>query len=196
MIPLLLLLLSVILFRIAPSLGGSDAVRAMAGWSPLMALALCGAAFFPKRWALAVGLAAVLVPHFLINLLQGFPLWDANLALMVVTVTAVCALGVVVGKKAPVAVFLGASILSTVLFHLVSNTVSFFTIPGYAPEFAGWLQAQTTGLPQYSPQAWVFSAKQLAGDLLFTMIFVLACRPLPAAQTTPLPLAVQPTPLS
>ena len=189
MIPVLLLLVSIILFRIAPSLGGSEAVGAMAGWSPLMALALCGAAFFPKRWAFGAGLAAVLVPHFAINLLQGYPVWDANLLLMVATVLVVSALGLVIGKKAPVAVFLGASIFSTVLFHLVSNTVSFFTAPGYAPSFAGWFQAQTTGLPQYSPQTWVFSAKQLAGDLLFTLAFVLACRPLVSANPAAVPAA-------
>ncbi len=182
MIPVLLLLASVILFRIAPSLGGSEMVQTMAGWSPLMALALCGAAFFPRRLALAAGLAAVVVPHIVINLIQGFPIWHAYLPTLVISVLAVSALGVVVGKKAPVAVFLGASLLSTVLFHLVSNTVSFFTVPGYAPTLSGWVQAQTTGLPQYSPQTWVFSARQLAGDLLFTLMFVLACRPVRSSE--------------
>lgn len=176
MIPVLLLIVSVILFRIAPSLGGSEVVRAMAGWSPLMALALCGAAFFPRRWALAAGLGAVVVPHFIINLVQGYPVWHAYLPMLAVVVIAVSVLGTAVGKKAPVAVFLGASLLSTVLFHLVTNTVSFFTVAGYPPTLAGWVQAQTTGLPQYPP-TWLFSVKQLAGDLLFTLMFVLACRP-------------------
>ena len=187
MIPVLLLLLSVILFRIAPSLAGSEAVKAMAGWSPLMALALCGSAFFPRRWALAAGLAAVVVPHFIINLIQGYPLWHADVVALAAVVLVVSALGAAVGKKAPVAVFLGASLLSTVLFHLVTNTVSFFTVPGYPPSPAGWLQAQTTGLPQYSPQTWVFSAKQLAGDLLFTLTFVWACRPLRSSDPAAIP---------
>lgn len=177
MIPVILLLVSVVLFRIAPSLSGSEAMKAVGGWSPLMAFALCGAAFFPRRWALAAGLAAVVVPHFVTNQIGGFPLWDANLPLLIVSVLLVSAIGLRIGDKASVGVFLGASVLSTVLFHVVSNTVSFFTIPGYPPSLAGWVQAQTTGLPQYSPQTWVFSAKQLAGDLLFTVMFVLACRP-------------------
>ncbi|MDB6070163.1 MAG: hypothetical protein JWL81_1334 [Verrucomicrobiales bacterium] len=181
MIPVLLLLVSVLLFRIAPGLGSSEMVRAMAGWSPLMALALCGAAFFPRRLALAAGFAAVVIPYIVINLVQGYALWHANLPALIAVVAAVSVIGSAVGKKAPVAVFLGASLLSTVLFHLVTNTVSFFTVPGYSPTLAGWIQAQTTGLPQYSPQTWVFSARQLAGDLLFTTLFVLACRPRPAA---------------
>ena len=180
MIPVFLLLVSVVLFRIAPSLGGPEMVRTMAGWSPLMALALCGAAFFPRRWALAAGFGAVVVPHFIMNGLQGFPLWHAYLPTLILVVAAVSALGVAVGKKAPVAVFAGASLLSTVLFHLVTNTVSFFLEPGYAPTLSGWLQCQTTGLPGFPP-TWLFSAKQLAGDLLFTLLFVLACRPAPLA---------------
>jgi hypothetical protein len=152
MIPVILLLISVVLFRIAPSLGGSEAVKVMAGWSPLMAFGLCSAAFFPRRWALSAGLAAVVVPHVGINIIQGFPLWDANLPLLVVSILLASGLGVRIGSKAPVGVFLGASLLSTVLFHLAGNTVSFFTIPGYPPGLTGWIQAQTTGLPQYSPQ--------------------------------------------
>lgn len=189
MIPVLLLLVSVVLFRIAPSLGGPEVVRAMAGWSPLMALALCGAAFFPRRWALVAGLGAVVVPHFVINALQGYPLWHAHLPTLILAVVAVSALGVAVGKKAPVAVFAGASFLSTVLFHLVTNTVSFFLEPAYAPTLAGWLQCQTTGLPGYPP-TWLFSVKQLAGDLLFTLAFVWACRPasLPVEKTAARPV--------
>ena len=141
------------------------------------------------------GIAAVIVPHIIINARLGYAIWDANLALLIGSVLAVSAIGVFVGKKAPLAVFLGASILCTVLFHLVSNTVSFFTVQGYSPTLVGWMQAQTTGLPQYSPQTWVFSAKQLAGDLLFTGVFVFACRSR-AGKTTSLPVTVQPAPLS
>ena len=177
MTPVLLLLISVILFRIAPAVAGSEAVKIMAGWSPLMAFALCGAAFFPRRWALAGGVAAVVVPHLFNNGLQGYSFWDANLPLLIATVLLVSVLGISAGPKAHLVTFLGISFLSAVLFHLVSNTVSFFADEGYVKSLTGWLQAQTTGLPQYSPQTWVFSAKQLAGDLLFTLGFVLACRP-------------------
>ena len=189
MIPVLFLLISVILFRIAPSFGGSEAVRAMAGWSPLMALALCGAAFFPRRWALAAAITAVLVPHLSINLVQGYPLQGAYLPAILAVTIAVAGIGASLGKKAPVAVFAGASLFSTVLFHLVSNTVSFFTEPAYAPTLAGWLQCQTTGLPLYPP-TWLFSLKQLAGDLLFTVSFVLLAR-LPQRASAPATLPLE-----
>lgn len=187
MIPALLLLASVLMFRVAPWLSGAESVRALAGWSPLMALALCGSAFFPRRWALAAGVAAVVVPHFIINSLQGYPLWDSYLPTLIVVVLAVAQIGATLGKRAPLAAFLGASVLATALFHLATNTVSFLSIPGYPASLAGWVQAQTTGLPQYSPATWVFSLRQLAGDLLFTSAFVLACRPLPSPAAAPRP---------
>lgn len=187
MIPALLLLASVLLFRVAPWLSGAESVRALAGWSPLMALALCGSAFFPRRWALAAGITAVVGPHFVINSLQGYPLWEPYLPALMVVVLAVSQLGAALGRKAPLPAFLGASLLSTALFHLATNTVSFWSSPDYPAGLAGWIQAQTTGLPQYSPATWVFSLRQLAGDLLFTTAFVLACRPLPAPAAPPRP---------
>lgn len=189
MTPALLLLisaLSMIFFRVAPSFGGPEVIRTMAGFSPLMALALCGGAFFPRRAAWGIGMAAVIVPHFIINAVQGYPLWDANLPTLIAVTAIVAVAGKSVGAKASAVVLIGVSLLSTVLFHLVTNTVSFFTVAGYAPTLAGWLQAQTTGLPQYPP-TWLFSLKQLAGDLGFTMAFVLLCRRPSASARTETP---------
>jgi hypothetical protein len=62
-----------------------------------------------------------------------------------------------------------------VLFHLVSNTVSFFLDPGYAKTIAGWWQCQTVGLPGFTP-TWVFTLKQIIGDLVFTAAFYAAFR--------------------
>ncbi len=192
MIPVVLLLLSVLLFRVAPPFAGAESWAAMAGFSPLLALSLCGGAFFPKKWAVGAGIAAVLVPHVVINMVQGFPVFHPYAVALVVCVAAVAAVGVAVGTKASVAVFLGASLFSTVLFHLVTNTVSFLVDPGYtAAGFSGWFQAQTTGLPGFTP-TWVFTLKQLAGDLLFTTAFVLACRP--RAATAPAEVAAVPVP--
>ena len=147
MIPVLLLLLSVILFRIAPALAGSEAVKTMAGWSPLMAFALCGGAFFPRRWTLAGGLAAVVVPHVCLNSLQGYSIWDANLPLLIASVLLVSAWGTLVGPKAPVVLLLGLSLFSTVLFHLVSNTVSFVTDAGYVKSWVDGSKPKPRGCP-------------------------------------------------
>jgi hypothetical protein len=171
MLPAIFLLASVIILRLAPWLRGQEAVEAFAGFTPLMGYALCGGVFLPRRLALWFPLMAVVVTHGIINHLDGKPFLHYYGIVSAAGVVAVSAVGVVVKKKASAGVLLGTCFLSTVLFYLMSNTVSFFMAPAYAKSLPGWWQAVTTGLPQYSPQAWVFLARELAGDLAFTALF-------------------------
>ncbi len=186
MLPAIILLAAIILFRVAPWLSGGATVSAIAGVSPLMAFALCSGVFLPRKWALWFPVAAVIVTHVVINVIAGQSIIHWYAVLTAVSVVVVAAVGVAVKKKASLAVLLGTSLLSTVLFHLVSNTVSFFIDPGYAKTFAGWWQCQTVGLPQYAPQTWVFTLRQICGDLAFTAIFYAAFRQsLPQPGTVP-----------
>lgn len=186
MLPAIILLAAIILFRIAPWLSGSETVRAIAGISPLMAFALCGGVFLPKKWALWFPVAAVVVTHAVINVIAGQPVLHPYAVVVAASVAAVAAAGVVVKKKASLAVLLGTSLLSTVLFQFVSNTVSFFIDPGYVKTLAGWWQCQTTGLPHVLPPTWVFTVRQIIGDLAFTALFFIAFRQsLPRAVTVP-----------
>ncbi|HWB04378.1 MAG TPA: DUF6580 family putative transport protein [Verrucomicrobiales bacterium] len=175
MLPAIILLASIVLFRIAPWLSGNDMVRDLAGYSPLMAFALCGGVFLPRKWALWLPVSAVAITHVVINVIDGQPILHPYFVLTAVAVVVVTAAGIAVSKKASLAVVLGASLLSTVLFHLVSNTVSFFIDPGYAKTLAGWWQCQTTGLPGYLP-TWVFTLRQLGVALGFTALFYAAFR--------------------
>lgn len=175
MLPAVILLLSVIAFRIAPWAGGNETVQEIAGFSPLMAFALCGGIFLPKRLAFWFPVAAVVTTHVVINLFAGQPVvhWYAVLTAVSVAIAAVA--GAAIKKKASVAVVVSASLLSTVLFHLVSNTVSFFLEGSYARSVAGWWQCQTVGLPGFLP-TWVFTLRQLCGDVVFTLLFYTAFR--------------------
>ena len=185
MLPAIILLAAIVLFRIAPWLAGNDMVRDFAGLSPLMAFALCGGIFLPKKWALWFPLAAVVITHAIINTLAGEPVIHIYAVVTALSVAAVAAAGVVVKRKATPAVVLGTSFLSTVLFHLVSNTVSFFIDPGYVKSAAGWWQCQTVGLPGFLP-TWVFTMRQIAGDLVFTALFYASFRQsLPHPGTVP-----------
>ena len=176
MIATLLLLGSIVLLRIAPWAAGGDTLKAAAGFAPLIGLAVCSGAFLPRRSAIAVGLAAVLVPQFFIHHLTGTPFWGSFLAVQLAAATLAIAVGSAVRTKSSAVPVLAASALSTVLFYLLSNTVSFFSAPGYPPTIAGWWQCLTTGLPEFSPQTWVFGLRQLIGDTSFTALFWLLCR--------------------
>ena len=176
MLPAVILLVSVLVFRIAPWLGGGEMLKDVAGYSPLMAFALCSGLFLPKKWAVAFPVACVVISGVVINSIYGASLFHYAGLESAVCVAAVAVAGLLVKKKASLAVVLGTSILSTVLFYLVSNTVSFFMDPGYtAKTLAGWVQCQTTGLPGFLP-TWVFGLRQAAGDLGFTALFYAAFR--------------------
>ena len=70
---------------------------------------------------------------------------------------------------------LPASIAGSLIFYIVTNSVSWFFDPGYVKNFAGLIQALTVGLPQFSATpSWVFFRNSLLSDLFFTLLFV-AC---------------------
>ena len=69
------------------------------------------------------------------------------------------------------AAVLGASLVSSLMFYAVTNTVSFLGSAYYPQTFAGWVQALTVGVPGFPP-TWVFFRNSVAGDLVFCALFV------------------------
>jgi hypothetical protein len=62
-------------------------------------------------------------------------------------------------------------LLGAVLFYLVTNTASWLYNPEYAKTIAGWIQALTSGTPNYPP-TWTFFRNTLLSGGLFTGLFV------------------------
>jgi len=77
------------------------------------------------------------------------------------------------------------TLLAGIAFYVLANTYSWLVLPGYDGSLAGWWQSQTTGLPGYSPPAWVFLRNALIADTLWCVLAGLAysvfSRPLPVA---------------
>lgn len=81
---------------------------------------------------------------------------------------------------------LSGSALSALLFYLVTNTVSFMSLPEfYERSWAGFYQAQWSG-PEGLGPTWVFLRNAVGANLLFTTFFLLALRPFSAYFPTPL----------
>ena len=141
-------------------------------FAPLMALAFCVGVYTTRRIYWLIPLAALLVSDVLLDLHYGEPFFTGYLA----SSYALYALGAAVGewvRRRPAWLTLAAgSVLCSVLFFLVTNSVSWWTEPGYAKTAGGWMQALTVGLPGYPP-TWVFFRNTVASDLLFIAAFVL-----------------------
>jgi hypothetical protein len=141
-------------------------------FSPLMAAAICGAVFIPGVIGLLLPITALLLSDAALNLHYGAPListqllWTLPCYLMAVGIG--WRLRERIGRLLPI---LGGTLAASVIFYLVTNTGSWIGLAAYPQNFAGWIQAMTTGLPGYPP-TWTFLRNSLIGDLLFAGFFV------------------------
>jgi hypothetical protein len=146
-----------------------------------MALAVCGGLFFPRLWAWAIPLGALLISDLVLDLHYGVPFLDAVSLAVYVSYAAAIALGIALRRNPRWYAVLGASLAASLLFYLVTNSAAWLH-DVYAKTPAGWWQAMTTGLPGYPP-TWTFFRNSAASDLLFTAVYLGAM----ALSHTPVP---------
>ena len=172
MFAVFVLLLVVVLYRVASGFMGSADFAWMHNFAPVSAVALCGAAFLPRRSAVLLPLAMLFASDVILNVFHYHqPLLTFDIVPRYAALVLIAALGFALRDRARLPQLLGASLLGSLIFFIVTNTGSWITDPGYAKTFAGWLQAVTTGLPGYPP-TWWFYRQTLLGDVFFTLLFV------------------------
>jgi hypothetical protein len=173
MIPALLLVLSVVVYRVTTGL----LIHSGAGWlsnfAPLAAIALCSGAYFPKKYKFSVPLLTLFISDVIVNLQYGAPLLDLQIVVRYGALAFVGYLGLLLQRRASLKTLLPASIVGSMMFYVITNTFSWLSDPGYAKNFAGLIQSLTVGLPQYSATpTWMFFRNSLVSDLIFTGLFV------------------------
>jgi hypothetical protein len=165
----LVLILLATAYRLLPTMDLS-----LANFSPLMAIAFCGAVYFRNRVMWLVPFAALVLSDLYINQfyarefgfhwnLEGFVARTACFA-------AALGLGWVVSHRRSWLSLLNGSLLGALIFYVVTNTQSWFSDPFYAKSLAGWWQALTIGHPEFPPTIYFFR-NTLFGDLMFTGVF-------------------------
>jgi hypothetical protein len=176
MLPALLLIIAAIALRIVTGLAILSGTTSISNFAPLAAIALCSAAYFPARYKFTVPFAALLVSDVVLDLYYGYSLASPFVISHYIGFAIVACLGLLLSGRASFKTLLPASIGASVIFYLVTNSVSWIYDPGYAKTFAGFIQAQTVGLAVYggTTPSWMFLRNSLVGDLFFTALFV-AC---------------------
>ncbi len=175
MIPALILILAAVAYRIAAALLIHSGTTWLSNLAPLAAIALCAAAYFPKRYKFTVPMIALLISDVVLNIHYGFSLLSPFVASHYLGFALVGGLGLLLQNRASLKTLLPASIAASVIFYVVTNTVSWVFDPGYVKNFGGLIQALTVGLPQYSATpTWMFFRNTILSDLFFTLLFV-AC---------------------
>jgi hypothetical protein len=180
-----LIVAAVAVFRLAGPLAGGETALLLANISPLAAVVVGGAIYMPRRAAFMVPFGALFVSTLVVNAVRGWPLISPYTAVVALCFALVFGLAWLVRGTRRVSTVLGVTVAGTLVFYVLSNTVAWFFEPAYAPSVAGWLQAQTVGLP--IPGA---PPKSLAGDLLFSSLMIAVCHP--RAQRSAAPETVVP----
>lgn len=165
----LLLILVATLYRLLPTMDMS-----LANFSPLMAIAFCGAVYFRNRWMWLVPFVALILSDIYINNFYareyGMHWPTAGFVVRALCFAAAIGLGAWVSKRKSWLWLLNGSLLGAVVFYLLTNTQSWFSDPYYAKTLAGWWQALTVGHPEFPPTIYFFR-NTLFGDLMFTGFF-------------------------
>src|SRR5207247_10874657 len=132
MIVALLLVLSAVLYRVTPGL----LIHSGAGWlsnfAPLAAIALCSAAYFPKKYKFSVPLLTLFISDVIINLRYGAPLLDPQILVRYAALVLIGCIGVFLQNGASLKTFLPASILASTISYAVTNAFSWLTDSGSA----------------------------------------------------------------
>jgi hypothetical protein len=175
MIPAFCLVFSAAAYRITTGLLIHSGATWLSNFTPLAAIALCSAAYFPKRYNFSVPLVTLFISDAVINFSYGAPLLDSQILVRYVALVVVGCAGLLLQNRASLKTLLPASIVGSTFFYAVTNASSWVSDPGYAKNLAGLIQALTTGLPSYSATpSWMFFRNSLISDLLFTLLFVLS----------------------
>ena len=169
------LALALVLFGTVCRLAAMDN-SVLANFSPLMAMAFCGAVYFRRGKLWLAPFAALLLSDFIINAHYAPLGWGYTPGAMLVRTgcfAAALGLGALVARRKSWLNLCSGALGGSVLFYLATNTAAWWAEPAYAKTAAGWWQALTIGLPQYAPTLFFFR-NTLVSDLVFTGLFALA----------------------
>lgn len=168
--------LPVVLIVLAIGLRAVKGTEVGADWlpnfSPWMALAFAGTLLFPKAlpwWGVVAAMVGLDV------MVQGSVILDypGTMALVYGLFAAAAYAGVRLRGRVGGLGVVGGAVVCSLVFYVVTNTLSWMVMPEYARSVAGWVQALTSGLPGFPP-TWTFLRNSLLSDAGFSLLLVLA----------------------
>ena len=141
-------------------------------FSVAYAFAFCAGVFFRGAMAWWLPLATMLITDVGLNVFYYHaPAVAVYLLLNYGVYALLIALGKLFGRNAPLFKLMLGGILGAVIFYFVTNTFSWLQDSAYAKTLAGWIQALTTGRPDWHPTTWEMFRNTLLSGAIFTAIF-------------------------
>lgn len=136
----------------------------LGNFAPVTAIALFGAVTFEKRWvALLLPISLMFISDLIIAQINGFSVIHHYTAFVYGSLIMVNVLGLAFKNNFGTSKMLGLSLISSLLFFLISNFGVWMDVKsGYARSFQGLMYCYEMGLPFFQ---WT-----VLGDLLFTTV--------------------------
>jgi hypothetical protein len=127
-------------------------------FTPIIAMSIFGGCYLKKYWGLLIPLGAMLIGDYFI----GF--YDLPVMLSVYVGVAIAYfLGMGIGSKRKWLKIIGFSILSSVIFFIITNLAVWFFFDWYSHDLKGLLSCFTLALP--------FFKNSIVGDLFYSVAF-------------------------
>jgi len=175
----LILVLGCVTFRLL----SNDFPEFIPNISPLMAIAFVGAMYLPRRWGWLVGPSTLIITDLAFLQVNyrtdgSGSMWSWMTVLSLGIYASAGGLGILIARRKSLTKIISGSVGCSFVFYVATNTFSFWhdvvvhMTPGYPATLAGWWQANTVGLPGYTP-AWTFLRNGMAGDLFFVFLLLL-----------------------
>jgi len=194
MIAAAVLLLVVVAYRIVLGMNGGADWTWLQNFSPLAALVLCGAIYFPRRIAILFPFAALLISDFVLNAHYGASMVSLAMLPKYAALGLIGAFGWMLRDRPRVPLIVGAAIAGSALFFVLTNTGAWVVDPYYPKTLAGWGQALTYGRADWNPPTWVFFRNTLLSDVFFTLLFCACMSVRRQSAPEPAPLHREPAP--
>lgn len=140
----------------------------LANISPLMALAICGAAFATSRVYWLIPIASIVLSDTWLAFQYGYSMAFNEVVLRFLCIGLALSIGRFIQNDLTAPKLVAASLINSTLFYLVTNTGSWASDPYYSHDFMGWIQALTIGHPEF-PSTIMFFKNTLIGDQIFTL---------------------------
>ncbi len=137
-------------------------------FTPIAAMALFGGAYFGKKF---LAFSIPLLAMFLSDLLIGFH--DGMIAVYMAFAITV-SIGLILGKRLTATRIIGASLISSVIFFLITNFAAWLTSPHlYAANFTGLMNCYAAGLVFFNDGSYgvSFFLNEVFGGLFYNTVF-------------------------
>ncbi|WP_064196686.1 MULTISPECIES: DUF6580 family putative transport protein [Emticicia] len=137
-------------------------------FTPIAAIALFGGAYFTNRWqAIAVPMGAMLLSDTILEITTGWG-FHSGMYIVYTAFALVSVLGMVLLKNVNPARVISASLISSLIFFLITNFAFLYpesatidqSLGTYPHNFSGIIASYTAGIP--------FLKNQILGDLFFS----------------------------